>query len=182
MAMMERDLAQAHSDPIARMRRGAVDIIMALSRAHVTVLGLHHLPLEEVRINQFNESALPADIEAERAVLESLRDFRIPVRVLSEEHGIVDLFPDPKYFGVLDGIDGSAVYRKERETGRYATLFAMYDGVDPFYADYLACGAMEHGTERTFLQAKAEEDSHSFVVDYILYTQSEAPRLVLCAP
>lgn len=94
--------------------------------------------------NQFGEQALKADVEAERAVLDVLSTYKIPIRVISEEHGTTDITPNPKYLGVLDGIDGTANYREGRNTLRYASMFGMYTNLDPHYRDYIFSGMMEH--------------------------------------
>lgn len=106
--------------------------------------------LEEVRKNQFGETALRADIEAEEAVLESFSRDGIPVRVISEEHGIVNI-GDPKFLAVLDGIDGTALYKTERNKGKYGTMIGLFQGTDPRYSDYLMGGVMQHATKRALV-------------------------------
>ncbi|MEK7517256.1 MAG: hypothetical protein AAB583_01810 [Patescibacteria group bacterium] len=98
--------------------------------------------------NQFGEQALRGDIEAEKAVLNTLSNYKIPIRVISEEHGITDVTANPKYLGVLDGIDGTANYRAGRNKLRYATMFGMYDNLDPCYRDYIFSGMMEHSANK----------------------------------
>jgi len=74
---------------------------------------------ELVQKNQFGETALRVDIECEKAILDFLREARVPIRIISEEHGQVDITENPLYLGILDGLDGSNVYKKERGRTRY---------------------------------------------------------------
>ena len=64
---------------------------------------------ELVQKNQFGETALKVDIEIEKAIIEVLRKAGIPIRIISEEHGITEIGNNPIYLGVLDGLDGSSV-------------------------------------------------------------------------
>lgn len=98
--------------------------------------------------------ALRADWECEEAVLETLQRNGLPIRVVSEEHGVIDLADSPRYLGVLDGLDGTGVYKEKRGTGRYGTMFAIFESIDPTYADYIASGIMEHSTGRMFVATK----------------------------
>jgi len=110
--------------------------------------------------NQFGETALVADVKAEEAVLAALYSVNARIEVLSEEHGTVVVNEDNtsgvKLLGVLDGLDGSSVYQKERGTGRYGTMFALFANDDPRYSEYLAAGIMEHSTRRLLLALKGQ--------------------------
>lgn len=97
--------------------------------------------------NQFGEQALKADVEAEKAILEVLANNKVPIRVISEEHGITDITPNPHYLGVLDGIDGSRNYLEGRNKLRYATMFGVFSNLDPRYSDYIFSGMMEHAAD-----------------------------------
>lgn len=112
--------------------------------------------------NQFGEQTLKADVETENAVLESLRKFGLPVRVVSEEHGTTDLSEKPKLLGVLDGIDGTSRYKEGRNRFRYATMLGIALGIDPRYKDYLFSGIMEHPTNRLWIGTR---NQGSFLVD-----------------
>jgi len=104
--------------------------------------------------NQFGETALRVDIESEKAILDYLREQNFPIKVISEEHGVTEIGNNPQYLGVLDGLDGSSVYKKERGTGRYGTMFSIFKSADPTYDDYIASGIMEHSTGRLFIASK----------------------------
>lgn len=112
--------------------------------------------------NQFNEQALKADVEAEKAVLRSLRESGLPIRVISEEHGTTNLSEKSTLLGVLDGIDGTSQYKKGRGRLRYATMLGIASGTDPRYSDYLFSGIMEHGANRLWIGIR---NQGSFLVD-----------------
>src|SRR3989344_1695102 len=109
---------------------------------------------ELVQKNQFGETTLRVDIECEKAILNFLREVKIPIRVISEEHGQVDITENPRYLGILDGLDGSNVYKKGRGRDRYGTMFGIFSSTNPSYEDYLASGIMEHSTKRLFFAIK----------------------------
>lgn len=109
---------------------------------------------EVVQKNQFGDTALQADIKCEGAVLCVLSKIGVPIRIISEEHGQVDITENPRYLGILDGLDGSSVYNRARGQGRYATMFGIFDTIDPMYQDNLVSGVMEHSTKRLFIAIK----------------------------
>ena len=148
-------------------------VINALLKAHQAHEELGARGLDEVQRNRFGEKALRADIEAEKAVIDSISIY--PVKIISEEHGVVEVGDRPPiYLGILDGIDGSRVYQKERGTGRYTTIFSIFSNVDPVYDDYLVSGAIEHSTRRIFLACK---NYGNFVV-----SNKEQSPIYPCAP
>ncbi len=117
---------------------------------------------ELVQKNQFGETALRVDVECEKAVLDFLRQKNVPIRVISEEHGQVDITKNPRYLGILDGLDGSGVYKKERSHARHGTMFGIFDTTNPSYSDYLVSGIMEHSTKRLFV---AQRNGGAFVIE-----------------
>ncbi len=116
---------------------------------------------ELVQKNQFGETALKVDIEAEKAVIDVLRKAKVPIRIISEEHGTTQIGDNPIYLGILDGLDGSGVYKKERGKGRYGTILGIFSNINPKYEDYLFSGVMEHSTKRLFYAIKGKG---SFVI------------------
>ena len=101
-----------------------------------------------VRKNRFGDSALRADIEMENAVINHFKEIKSPIRVISEEHGVVDI-GKPENLAVLDGLDGSVEYKK-KENGRYGTMLGIFSNLNPNYDDYLFCGIMEHSTGKLY--------------------------------
>lgn len=112
--------------------------------------------LEMVLKNQFGETALRADIEAEKAVLAVLKKHQTPIRVISEEHGVTNITENPVYLGILDGIDGTSVYKKARNTGRYATMFGVANNLNPRYKDYIFSGIMVHASNLLYWAVKGQ--------------------------
>lgn len=112
--------------------------------------------LEIVQKNQFGETALKADIEAEKAVIEYLKTIGFPIRMHSEEHGIFDISDNPSFLGVLDGIDGTSNYKKARGEAKYATMLGIYSSINPRYCDYIFNGLMQHSTKKLFYALKGQ--------------------------
>lgn len=111
-----------------------------------------------LRKNQFGQDTLEADWQAEEVVLNHLRALKIPIRVISEEHGVVDigreLGQDSIYTGILDGLDGTKVYKEG--SGRYGSMFAIFQGLNPRYRDYISCGILEYPDSRILSVTKGE--------------------------
>jgi len=131
----------------------------ALLASHQTYKQLGDAGTASVQKGQFGDTALRGDIEAEEAVLATLRNSKLQARIFSEEHGeqnIAGADSSPKVTGVLDGIDGSSDYVKDRENGKYGTLLALFAGDDPAYADYLAAGIMQHATGKLLLAIRGK--------------------------
>ena len=107
-----------------------------------------------VEKNQFGDTALRMDIEAEKAVITALERAGVPIVIHSEEHGIVKLGNNPQYLGVLDGLDGSDEYKRFRGKGRYGTMLGIFSNTDPLYGDYIFQGIMEHASKKLFYATK----------------------------
>jgi fructose-1,6-bisphosphatase/inositol monophosphatase family enzyme len=129
----------------------------ALKKAFEAVRNLGASGIEEFRKNQYGDVALRGDIEAETAILNVLKESKLQIKVLSEEHGTTVIGNNALYLGILDGVDGSGVYKKDRLGGRYGTMFAVYKGTDPTYDDYLYGGIMEHVSGKLYFASKGEE-------------------------
>lgn len=52
----------------------------------------------------------------------------------------------------MDGIDGTNAYKMG--TGAYGTMFAIFEGVDPRYEDYLVSGILEYPRGRILIATK----------------------------
>lgn len=128
------------------LKTAGIEALKAAKRVHDELGESGLTPV--VSPNQFGEQALRGDVEAEKAVLDTLSAYKIPIRVISEEHGIINITSNPKYLGVLDGIDGTANYRAGRNKLRYTTMLGMYANLDPYYRDYIFSGMMEHPSSK----------------------------------
>ncbi len=116
--------------------------ISALYRAYEVHEDLGSRGEVKLQKNQFGETALCIDIKAEEAVIDTLKTAHVPIRLISEEHGVIDIAEKPVFLGVLDGLDGSNVYLSQRGRGRYGTMLGIFSNLAPVYEDYLCCGVM----------------------------------------
>jgi len=135
--------------------------IKALKNAHKVHEKLGDKGLESVQKNPHEHISLVGDMEAEKAVIDTFRESNIPLRIISEEHGQVDISNDPKYLAVLDGLDGTSVYKTAKGKGRYGTMFGVFSNLDPTYDDYIFGGMIEHSTKKIFYGVK---NKGSFVI------------------
>jgi fructose-1,6-bisphosphatase/inositol monophosphatase family enzyme len=154
---------------LPELERQAAEAVTSGLRA---AFGIHEELGEEgvgaVQENRFGDTALVADVRCEAEVLSSLKGMDAHVLVLSEEHGQVDINSDNEsgidLLGVLDGLDGSSLYKVARGVGRYGTMFALFANVNPSYNEYLAAGIMEHSTRRLYLATPSQGLSVTDVV------------------
>ncbi len=107
-----------------------------------------------IKKNRFEETALKLDIEAEKTVIQTFKRANLSIKIISEEHGEFIIGKNPKYLAILDGLDGSSIYKKSRGTGRYGTMLGIFANTDPIYNDYLFNGAIEHSTNKIFYAIK----------------------------
>lgn len=107
-----------------------------------------------VHKNQHGEQALRVDIEAEKAVIDLLEKYQFPVKIVSEEHGVLELGETHHYLALLDGLDGSIEYKRNRGIGRYGTMLGIFSGMNPCYHDYVFCGIMEHVSNTLYWTTK----------------------------
>jgi fructose-1,6-bisphosphatase/inositol monophosphatase family enzyme len=128
--------------------------IKALKNAYKVHEKLGDKGLVPVQKNPHGDISLVGDIETEKAVIDTFREANIPLRIISEEHGVIDLSANPRFLAVLDGIDGTNVYETERGKGRYGTMFGIFSKLDPKYDDYIFSGVMEHSTKRLYYAVK----------------------------
>ena len=116
---------------------------------------------QEVTKNQYGETALKVDIECEKTIINFLKKKFVPIKIISEEHGTTIIGDNPKFTAILDGLDGSNVYKKYRGSGRYGTMFAIFSGLNPKYNDYIFSGVMEHVVDKLYYATK---DKGSFML------------------
>lgn len=145
-------------DELRFLEELAIKSLMNAYRNHLS-LGISGTKLVKKKTEgQFTgDMALVADIEAEKVVMDTFQEVKLPVRLNSEEHGLVDLNDDPKYFAVLDGLDGTGKYKAFMEGGknvRYGTMLAIFSNTDPKYDDYLICAILDYPTSKLFISTK----------------------------
>ena len=129
--------------------------IAALQKTLKVHEALGDLGEQKVRKNQFGETALKIDLECEKAIIDFFQQENFPVRIISEEHGIVEITKEPRYLAVLDGLDGTKEYQLNRGKGRYGTMLGIFSNLDPIYDDYLFGGIMEHPKKRLVFVSKS---------------------------
>lgn len=122
--------------------------IVALRKSFETRERLGAKGIESIEKNQFGDTALRLDVEAEKAVLDVLEQAGISMLVYTEEHGKVEIGTNPHFLAVLDGIDGSDECKTLWETGRYGTMLGIFLNTNPMYGDYVFGGIMEHAQGR----------------------------------
>lgn len=113
--------------------------------------------VHETEINQFGDTQLAVDVGSERAILQVMEETGLPIDVRGEELGQLQLAEGqsgPRLLAVIDGLDGSSLYKKERGIGNYGTMFALYENNNPRYDEYLAAGIMLHSAARLLLAVK----------------------------
>ncbi len=128
----------------------------ALRDAYEKVVGLGEKGKEESGdVNELGDVTFRADMVAGKAVFDSLRRKNLNIRIVSEEsRKRVKIGNANQFLGVIDEIDGSRPYKKG--IGRYATMFAIFDGLSPFYNDYLVSGILDYLNKQIYLAAKAK--------------------------
>ncbi len=138
---------------------GEVHIVRTVDRALTSVFRSHkemgQAGVQKVAGNQFGETSLRADIEAERIILDMMRSHKVPITVMSEEHGRVAM--GNRFTGVLDGLDGTNQYvdlMNGKKTARYGTMFSILEGSNPRYLDFLVGGIVEHPTAMLLLASR----------------------------
>jgi fructose-1,6-bisphosphatase/inositol monophosphatase family enzyme len=152
-------------------------VLQACARANSVYHQLAAAGLDTSRTNQFGESALTMDVKAEEAIIEYCQLAKLPIRIISEEHGTLDLVSNPSLLGVIDGIDGTALYRSDWQKGEFGTMFGIFESTNPRYMDYLACAVMQHGTGRLFVVEKDQGSAVLLGIQREALTPSKAAEL-----
>ncbi len=133
-----------------------LSVVEALTKAYLRILELRESGKQPTgETNEFGQQTFKADIEAGRAVFDSLRESGVPVVITSEEHGReVRIVDNPRFLGVIDELDGSKPYTEG--TGRYATMLGIFGNLNPKYADYLVSGIVDHVNRKIYLASSGK--------------------------
>ncbi len=111
---------------------------------------------ELVSVGRGEDKATRGDWESEAAIIEFLKSQYAPITLFSEEHGTTSLENNhPKYFGILDGIDGSSALVKN-PASRCGTMLTIADSLTPTYDDFIFAGITEYATNRIVYGIKGE--------------------------
>lgn len=136
--------------------------IAVLREVHATFLKLIQdgSARQNVGQNQFGEMAMQIDISSEEIVIKHLRVYsdktKQGIRVVSEEHGEFVIGNEPELTAFLDGFDGSSAFRDSKGEARGGTMFALYEGIDPRFQDYLFSGIVDHILEKLVVAVKGD--------------------------
>lgn len=147
---------------IKKLTQIGINALLASKLIHDKLEENGLLKVKALTPNRFGETTLKGDLEAENAIITVLKKAKLPIRIVSEEHGTLDLSNNPKFLGIIDGIDGTSLYIEGRNKLRYATMFGIASSTNPLYSDYLFSGIMEHSTNRLWYAVK---DKGSFMID-----------------
>jgi fructose-1,6-bisphosphatase/inositol monophosphatase family enzyme len=98
---------------------------------------------ETGNINTKGDKTIVMDAKIETLFLNYIKENKLPVKVFSEEIGIVDTHPSPEYIMAFDPLDGSTNYRVGNNLYPYGFLIAVYKGLNPQIKDVVAAGALE---------------------------------------
>ena len=88
------------------------------------------------------------DLEAERFVADYCRRHEIPVRILSEESGAIEISPKPKWLLVIDPVDGSTNMKRGIEGTAFSAAVLEYRGNDSLIPNdvvYALIGSLTSG-------------------------------------
>lgn len=133
-------------------------VVEALLKVYRSHRRLGERGLKIVGINPLGENSLLADDRAEEIVISTLKEHRVPITIVSEEHPTIELGTD--FLAVLDGLDGTNRYiarmRDGDENARYGTMLGIFRGAYPRYEDYIVSGIMEHPTRRLVIASRGE--------------------------
>ncbi|MDO8467795.1 MAG: inositol monophosphatase family protein [Nanoarchaeota archaeon] len=112
------------------------------------------------RKNRYGEVALEADIASEEIIINSLRNSGLPLKLVTEEHGELDLSLNPILLGVIDGLDGTNRYLASRngedKNAKYGPILGIFSNTNPKYKEYLFSGLIDFSTGRIFYAIKGE--------------------------
>jgi len=93
------------------------------------------------------DKATRGDWESEETIIHFLTKDGLPLRIYSEEHGIIDVVKNPKYLAILDGIDGSSGLVKN-PSSRCGTMLSVAKNLKPRYKDFIFAGITEYFTNK----------------------------------
>jgi fructose-1,6-bisphosphatase/inositol monophosphatase family enzyme len=86
------------------------------------------------------------------------------MRIVSEEHGQLTTGDQAIATAIIDGLDGSSVYKKQGLDGRYSTMLGVLRGSKPRYKDTMTSGIIEHSRHRLLF---SDRNSQTRVRDLI---------------
>ncbi len=115
---------------------------------------------QDVQENQFGEMAMQIDIAAEKMVIDALQVYSSAneqgIQVISEEHGDFVIGENPTLTALIDGLDGSTAFKESGGEKRSGTMFALYQGTNPRFEQYLLGGIADHKLGKIVVAVRGE--------------------------
>ncbi len=102
-------------------------------------------------VNTKGQKTLAIDSLVEQTFLKYIKTNKLPVRVFSEEIGIVECHPKLRYLIAFDPLDGSTNYQVGKNLFPYGILVAIFNGLLPKIKNVVAAGAYEITQNLSFI-------------------------------
>lgn len=128
----------------------------ALRLATATIASQGADATREVRDERSTDISTRGDRAVSSALIEFFGRQSIPMVLLSEESGRIDIAPDPKFLVAFDDIDGTDNFFRGRDLLPYCTVVAVFEGAHPKYKDVLAAGIVEHRSGKLWLAERGK--------------------------
>ena len=125
-----------------------------------------HLVHETGSLNTKGAKTIEMDALMEQKLIEYVKQHNLPVKIYSEEIGVVDVHPHPEYLMCFDPLDGSTNYRVGKNLLPYGVLIAVFQGLYPRFSEVIAAGALEATLGQIFFYdgEKTFDEQHKPVV------------------
>lgn len=126
----------------------------ALEIAHEKVKELGERGREEVKSKFVSDISTRMDQEISKSLFNYFAGSGLPAVIYSEETGRRELHGEPRLTIFYDEIDGTNNFY--RGIPFFATVVAIYDSIEPKFADALVAGIMEHNSRNIWLAERGK--------------------------
>ncbi len=106
-----------------------------------------------VSVGRGEDRATKGDWESEEIVINYLKRENIPAKIITEEHGTIEL--GDKYLVLVDGIDGSSQMVKNPNC-RCGTIISIAENLNPRYEDFIFAAITEYVTKNIIYGVRGE--------------------------
>jgi hypothetical protein len=155
--MMSKPREVTPRQPAAEMIQACVSASLdALRQALRIPEKLENRVQGEESTNPFRERPILAIVECEAAVIGTFSSYKLPVRLVSREHGTKNLHESPQLLLVLNGLDGSASFVGKGPSGSHGTLLSVFSSLEPSYRDYVCAGMADFKSGRLYLAVRGQ--------------------------
>jgi fructose-1,6-bisphosphatase/inositol monophosphatase family enzyme len=119
-------------------------------------------------VNTKGQFSAEIDVILESKILEYVREHQLPLKMYSEEIGVVTYHPNPKGLLCFDPLDGTTNFRIGKNMLPYGLLMAFYDSPSPVIADVTCALAFEATSESLWTyDGHVTNDTHNQPVTLI---------------